>query len=138
MLKKLLILSIFTYGFFSCNNKQERPKTAMDTARMFIRSSLDGDFSNAKSLLCNDAENVEFFNAYELYFKKLSEEKKKHYKNANYQINQYTELNDSVITINYANDYMNQPIDLKLIRKNGEWCIDFKYTYSENNSLIKQ
>ena len=137
MLKKLFILIVFFYCSSSCNDKQERPKTAMDTARLFIRSSLDGEFNKAKSLLCNDTENAQFFNAYELYYQKLSDDKKNHYKSADYQINKYNEISDSVITVNYTNDYMNKPMDLKLIRKNGEWCIDFKYSYTENNSYSK-
>jgi hypothetical protein len=42
------------------------------------------------------------------------------------------EVNDSTTVINYSNDYMNKPMEIKVIRSNNEWKVDFKYTYSGN------
>jgi hypothetical protein len=62
----------------------------------------------------------------------LSADKKQHYRQSSYEINKLDEINDSVTIINYSNDYMNKPMDIKIVRVKNIWFIDFKYTYSEN------
>ena len=59
---------------------------------------------------------------------------KKSYKDASYNINDFKELNDTVKLINYSNDYMKKPMDLKIVRVNNEWKIDFKYTLAGNSN----
>ena len=127
------IFIIILVSFFSCNsNPEKRPTTALDTGRAFIDASLKGDFEKAQLLMLNDTENAQLFEAFKLYYQKMPTEKKEHYKTASYQINKYLDLNDSTTIINYSNDYMNKPMEIKVIRKNNIWNIDFKYTYSGN------
>lgn len=129
--KSLLLLCIPI--FFSCNNnKYIRPTTSLDVGRDFIKASLHGDFKTAEILILQDTENIQLFEAYKQYYNKLTAEKKKSYQTASYEINKYVDINDSVTIINYSNDYMKKPMDIKLIRHNNEWWIDFKYTYSGN------
>jgi len=119
--------------FFSCNNnKYVKPATSLDVGRDFIQASLHGDFKTAELLILQDADNIQLFEAYKLYYKKLPAEKKESYQSASYEINKYLDINDSVTIINYSNDYMKKPMDIKLIKHNKEWWIDFKYTYSGN------
>ncbi len=118
---------------FSCNNnKYVRPTTSLDVGRDFIQASLHGDFKTAEMLILQDADNIQLFETYKLYYNKLTAEKKKSYQAASYEINKYLDINDSVTIINYSNDYMKKPMDIKLIKHNNEWWIDFKYTYSGN------
>ena len=67
-----------------------------------------------------------------MYYGRLSDEKKKNYKSASYEINKYLDLDDSTTIINYSNSYMHKPMEIKVVRRNKEWGIDFKYTYSGN------
>lgn len=133
MVKKILpfILSIILIHACS-NDKKESPKTALDTGRDFIRSSLNGDLPTAEKLILKDTQNQQLFDSYKIYYERLPEEKKKHYRNASYEINKYMAINDSTTIINYSNDYMNKPIEIKVVKDNKEWKIDFKYTYSGN------
>lgn len=125
----LACISIIT----ACNNKDHKPETAMDTGREFIRASLNGEFDKAESLMLKDTQNLQLFESYKSFYNtKLSKEKKDHYKKASYEINKYEDLNDSTTIINYSNDYMNKPMDIKIVRKDNQWQIDFKYTYSGN------
>ena len=125
----MLILS----GFAACNQKQaETPDTALDTGREFIRASLNGDFEKASALILSDSQNVQLFDSYIVFYKKLSDDKKKGYKEASYEINKYLDVDDSTTLINYSNSFMNKPMDIKLVRKNKKWAVDFKYTYSGN------
>lgn len=133
MLKKTFAIVLSLVLLYSCNNKEEhKPVTALDTGRSFIRASLDGDFKTAEKLLLKDTQNLQLFDSYKMYYERLSAEKKKNYKAASYEINKYLDVNDSTTIINYSNSYMNKPMEIKVVRKNKEWSIDFKYTYSGN------
>jgi len=134
MLKKIIPLFFSTLVIFSCNHKQERPTTALDTGRAFIRATLDGDFDAAQALLYQDSLNVQFFNLYKTQYDRSPDADKKNYKDADYTINKYDDVNDSVTVINYSNSYMKKPLEIKVIKKDNEWQIDFKYTISGNSS----
>ncbi len=124
---------ILILGIFSCTEEQkQRPTTAMETGRAFIDASLKGDFKDARTMVLNDPENVQLFDAFIQYYQKMPTDKKQHYQSASYQINKYMDINDSTTIINYSNDYMNKPMEIKIIKRNKEWWIDFKYTYSGN------
>ena len=126
----LITLVLF---LFSCGRESEKPSTALDTGSAFIRASLDGDFKSAESLLLSDTQNLQFFETYKVYYEeKIEKEKKAQYKNASFEINKYLELDDSTTIINYSNQYMVKPMEIKVVRKDNEWKIDFKYTYSGN------
>ena len=117
----------------SCkSNEAGHPSTALDTGRQFIEASLKGEFETAEKLLLNDPENVQLFDSYKQFYNRLPNEKKENYKKAQYNINKYLDVNDSVTIINYSNDYMNKPMDIKVVKSNKRWSIDFKYTYSGN------
>jgi hypothetical protein len=119
----------------SCNSKTEkRPETAMDTGREFIKSSMMGDFKMAETLIYQDAENLSLFNAFKTFYKRMPEDKKLKYQKATYEINEFKELNDSTTLINYANDYMKKPMEIKLIKVKQVWYVDFKHNYSSEEN----
>ncbi len=136
-IEKLMTQKIIAFLFvialmYSCSEKKmERPETALDTGREFIRASLDGDFKNAEALLLKDSQNIQLFETYKMYYNRLPLEKKDNYKKASYNINKYADLNDSITIINYSNSYMNKPMEIKVV-KSKDWSVDFKYTYSGN------
>ncbi len=130
---RILLIFLSSLLFFSCeNNSEKNPQTALDTGRDFIRASLDGDFENAEHLLLKDTQNLQLFDSYKNYYQRLPADKKKNYKAASYDINKYTDLNDSTSIINYSNSFMKTPMEIKLVRLNKHWVVDFKYTYSGN------
>ena len=132
MHRKILI-PIVLLIFSACSSpKKEKPATSLETGREFIRASLNGDFKTAETLLLKDQENEQLFESFKKYYDRMPEDKKQHYKAASYEINKYVDLDDSTTIINYSNDYMKKPMDIKIVRKNKEWLIDFKYTYSGN------
>ena len=133
MIKKILIAVLLLASLYSCNNEKDiNPVTAMDAGRMFIRASLDGDFKTAEHLLLNDTLNQQLFESYKMVYERLPAEKKIKYKDASYNVNKYVDLDDSTSIINYSNSYMNKPMEIKIVRRNKEWRIDFKYITSGN------
>src|SRR6476660_3079979 len=118
---------------FSCTQKKEaQPTTALDTGRQFIRASLNGEVETAGSVLLKDSQKVQLFETYKMYYNRLPDKKKTGYRNASYTINKYADLNDSITIINYSNSFMNKPMEIKLVRADKSWKVDFKYTYSGN------
>ena len=132
-MKKILILFLAVSFASSCWEKSERnPETALDTGREFIRASLNGDFDRASDLLLQDTQNVQLFKSYKVLYNKWPADQKKGYKEASYEINKYLDVDDSTTLINYSNSYMNKPMEIKLVRSNKKWAVDFKYTFSGN------
>jgi len=133
MTQKLILSFLVLIMLCSCSEKKTgRPATALDTGRHFIRASLDGNFDNAGLLILKDSQNAQLFESYKMYYSRLDKTKKNNYKNASYTINKYADIDDSTTIINYSNSFMNKPMEIKLVKVNKEWNVDFKYTYSGN------
>ncbi len=128
----LLFFSLILFLSACTNPAPERPQTAIETGRAFIRTCLDGDFADAEKLLAKDSQNIQLFNSFKEYYHRMPDEQKMKYKQADYQINKYADLNDSTTIINYSNDYMHKPMEIKVVRRKNEWSVDFTYTYSGN------
>ena len=81
MIKKILTFILSISLVFSCNNeKEQRPATALDTGRAFIRASLDGDFDITQQLLLKDTQNLQLFESYKMLYNRMPAEKRKNYK----------------------------------------------------------
>lgn len=133
---KILASAFALLFFISCNNaNNNRPLTAIDTGREFIRASLNGDFNSAENLILKDTQNVQLFESYKHFYNKLPAEKKDYYRKASYKINKYVDADDSTTLINYSNSYMKKPMDIKIVRNHNVWAVDFKYTYSGNQPV---
>ncbi len=116
----------------SCwDKKNERPDTAIDTGTTFIRASLDGDFKTAENLILPDSQNQQLFDSYKRYYTHLSKDQKDSYKKASYEINKLSEQTDSSTLINYSNSYMKKPMEIRVIQKDKQWFVDFKYAYTD-------
>lgn len=127
---KLWILMSCILG---CNeNNTKKPLNALETGRKFIRTSLNGQFEEAHELLLPDITNEQFFESYKTYYNRLSGDDKQKYKDASYEINKLLELNDSTTIINYSNSYMHKAMEIKVVKKNNAWWVDFTYTASGN------
>ena len=130
-LKMIFLLS--TVLFCSCDNSPEVRKTdPLESGRGFIEASLKGDYDEAKKYLLQDSTNIEYFNGLRDFNSKRSKEEKQGYKDANILIDSTENLSDSVTIITYSNTYKNKPSKLKMVRRDNEWLVDFKYTFTGN------
>lgn len=131
-MKHILTLLSICILYACTDSKKERPQTAIDTGREFIRASLNGNFETADALLLKDSSNRQLFESFKIYYGKMPQETKNQYREASYEINKLLEVDDSTTLINYSNSYMHKPMDIKVVRKDGLWWVDFRYTYSDN------
>lgn len=134
-MKKVIVLLFVLVNLIACkNNVPKRPSTAVETGTEFIRATLDGNFKNAETLLLKDEQNTAMFQSYKTYYDRLPAEKKVAYKQASYTINTLTDENDSTTIINYSNSYMKQPMNIKVLKRDNIWSVDFKYTSADSSS----
>lgn len=137
-MKISIFFTVIMVVLISCNEQVEnkRPTNSMDVGRNFIRATLDGDFVTAEDLLMKDSLNMQTFQIYKNYYKKiLSADVKQGYKKASYNINKLEDVNDSTVIINYSNTYMNKPTNIRIIKQNNLWSVDFKYTTGDTTSV---
>ncbi|MEJ7830567.1 MAG: hypothetical protein WKF91_20325 [Segetibacter sp.] len=134
-MKYLLLLTVISF-LFSCKNKDEeyhKPESALDAGREFIDHSLKGRFNTAKRYMLQDDDNVYWLNKISSDYSKVSEQEKAGYSKASINIKEVTDVvADSVTIISYSNSYRNRPAKIKVVKYNGDWVVDFKYTFSGN------
>jgi hypothetical protein len=133
MIKKIFLPPVIYLLLFSCNsNVKNAPVTDTDVATAFIRGVLDNDFKTAQQYLLNDETNTQYFETFKHQYQLKDKSELEKYKAADIIINSLEPLKDTTI-INYSNSYKKDMKNkLRLIRSNGKWLIDLKYTFAEN------
>ena len=132
----LLICFLFLQFFCACTNEERdrsdptiTSENDADAARNFIRSVLDGKLDNARNMLAEDSLNRQLFDAYErIYKNRTNPQDKRGYRESSITIYSVRPLNDSTSVISYSNSYKKRVDSLKVMRENGEWKVDLKYS----------
>lgn len=117
------------------NKDAQKPDDPLEAGREFIRFALDGDMQNAKAYILPDPDNERLFETIEKKYAAETQEEKINYKGASIIINKFQSLNDSTAIINYSNSYKKQNSEIKLVKTNNEWWVDFKYTFTGSNDI---
>lgn len=133
-MKKLIPFILIAF-LFACKNENEeykKPENALDAGREFIDNSLKGRFNTAKKYMLQDEENLFWIDKVSNDYSKMTEQDKAGLSKASINIVEVADLPDSVTVINYSNSYKKRPQKVKVINQNGEWLVDFKYTFTEN------
>lgn len=132
-MKRVFISFLFLQFFGACTNtdQAEKPEGDLDAARTFIREALDGKFSSARRLMLPDSANGQRMTDTERNYEHMSQMDKVGYRNATIQIHNTREVNDSTRIIAYSNSYKNKIDSLRLVRVNGQWLVDLKFTFQD-------
>lgn len=129
MLFAVLILSLS----FACNLPNYQPAaTALESGREFIDACLKGDFEKAKFYMVDDSSNQNNLLKIKRDYDGKSADEKQDYASASIIINEDETINDSTHIINYTNSYDKIARKVKVINRNGNWLVDFKYTFNGN------
>ncbi len=129
------ILSLFAVLLFASCQEPEGftdPEDPLDAGREFVRAVLDGDFEKASIYVSDNEEDKEIFERYENYMKKQPRSERLNLKSASIIVNKVEKLNDSVTIINFSNSHTMKPTDLKVVKQDNSWKVDFSYTFSGN------
>jgi hypothetical protein len=135
-MRGFLIISLFLITVFSAcgSNDKDRSDTtatsenADDAARNFIRLFLDGNLDKARNMLIQDSLNTQIFDAYERIYKNRSKADKTGYKTSTIRIHSSRIVNDSTSIISYSNSFKKVVDSLKVVKENGDWKVDLKYS----------
>ncbi|MEO6253878.1 MAG: hypothetical protein ABIO79_11255 [Ferruginibacter sp.] len=135
MIKKLFFLFIIAAFGFSCNSKTKKiPVADHEVARAFVRDLLDNNFTEAEQFLLKDETNLQIFERFKKQYSQQDKAILEKYKGADIIVHETSYVvADSIYIYNYSNTY--KPADksvLKLVRIDGKWLVDLKYTFSGN------
>lgn len=135
----LFIIFLLLAGVFACtNNKDQKAVSSendVDAARNFIQAALEGKWSAAKQFMVQDSVNTQLLESAESQYQNKSSKEKAAYQKAHPIFYDSRKINDSIVIINYANTYMNKKDSLKIVRINGQWLIDLKYSLLPTDSF---
>ncbi|HEX2684943.1 MAG TPA: hypothetical protein VHL77_13450 [Ferruginibacter sp.] len=136
MMKKWLILFILAAPAFSCNNKtgEQVPVTDHEVARAFVRDLLDNKFNEAEQFLLKDETNMQMFERFKAQYNKQDKDILQRYKESDIIVHETNYVvADSIFIYKYSNSFKpaNKSV-LKLVRIDGKWLVDLKYTFSGN------
>lgn len=130
---RYLVISILLLT--ACNNEPagfSKPSDGLDAAREFIRAELDGDYARGELFILRDEEDLKLYQRYVEYMKKRPADQLQELRLASIIVNKVEEVSDTLQIINYSNSYSKRPMDVKMVKKDGEWWVDFSYTFSGN------
>lgn len=126
-------LILFISLLSSCGNKKDVPNTDIDVARSFIKDILENDFPDAEKLMLKDDTNQQYFDLFRKQYTGKDKKALEAYKQADIIINEISNVNDSVTIVNYSNTVEKKAVNkLKVVKSNGQWLVDLKYTFSGN------
>jgi len=133
MFRSLFLICFAVILFLGCNEKKSLPDSDIDVARTFIRNIQDNNFDEAANFILTDQENKAALAKLKKDATSKSTSELEKYQMADIIIDEIEPLNDSVSLINYAiSSNRTQKNKLKLIKRNGQWLVDLKYTFSGN------
>ena len=134
MIRNFMAIVLLTTVLLSCNNKEKKaPVTDTDVATAFIRDILDNHISDAEQFVLKDESNQQYFEIIKQQYAKKDKAELEKYKAADIIINEISYVTDTICIVNYSNSY-NKVLKnkVKVVRVDGKWLIDLKYTFSGN------
>ena len=133
MKRTLFLVIIGCMALSSCNTEKKITNTDIEVARGFIKDILDNNFKDAETYVLREETNQQYFELFKKEYESKSKAELENYKNADIIINEISPVNDSVSIINYSNTFKKDKSNkLKMVRINGQWMVDLKYTFSGN------
>lgn len=83
--------------------------------------------------MLQDKENQYWLGKWSEEFNKISEQERTSYSKSSINIAEVSDvINDSVTIISFSNSFRKKPQKIKVVKYNGEWKVDFKYTFTGN------
>lgn len=137
LVSRIFFTTIGLFFLWACSTPEgfSEPEDPMDAGREFVRSVLDGDYEKAALYLSNDSEDLELFKRYSQHMKKRPQDELLSLRSASIIVNKVEQVNDSTSIINYSNSFTKKPTEIKVIRAEGKWRVDFSYTFSGNLTI---
>ncbi len=129
-----IVISSVLLLLFSCGgNNENKVISETETATAFIRAIQNDDFKEAEKYLLKDELNLQLIGRFEQFYHKKDKAELEQLKKSDIIINEIENVSDTMAIVNYSNSYKKEIKNkVKVLRINGKWQIDFKYTISGN------
>ena len=129
-----IFLSSILLLLLSCGgNNENKVISETETATSFIRAIQNDDFKEAEKYLLKDETNLQLMGRFEQFYHKKDKAELEQLKKSDIIINEIENVSDTLAIVNYSNTYKKEIRNkVKVLRINGKWQIDFKYTISGN------
>ncbi|NOT52400.1 MAG: DUF4878 domain-containing protein [Chitinophagaceae bacterium] len=134
-----LFFLFLLFSFTACKTKDKvvKPENDIDAARDFIQAALEGDFDKARTYMLSDSANVNWMDVAERSYMKNDEETKYSYRKASIHIHDISNpVKDSVTIVIFSNSFKNDHDTLKVLKKDGQWLVDFKYLFEHDKDTL--
>lgn len=123
----------------SCSDSSsERSENNIDAARNFIRSALDGKFTEARSYMITDSLNTNYLDVYERAYQRMDQATKEGYRTATIHIHEVNSESDTATVVIYSNSFMNNHDTLKVLKTGDQWLVDLKYLFEHDKDTLNQ
>jgi hypothetical protein len=67
----------------------------------------------------------------------MNADDKRGYREASINMHDVRQVNDSTTIVNYSNSFMKKNDSLRVVRSDGQWLVDFKYSFPKSDSTKK-
>jgi len=71
------------------------------------------------------------------YQQRMNSEDKRGYRESSINMHSIRQTSDSTSIISYSNSYMKKNDSLRVLKVNGQWLVDFKYSFPRTDSTKK-
>jgi PBP1b-binding outer membrane lipoprotein LpoB len=131
---RYLIALLMMFVISSCGSSKHYPKAenALDAGREFIDATLKGDFEKAAFYMIQDEQNKELLQKQKVSYLTKSDKEKKDYFDASINIFEDAVINDTTHVIGFQNSHDRIGRKIKVVLHEGNWLVDFEYTFSGN------
>jgi Domain of unknown function (DUF4878) len=130
MIKIPALAIIIIALFFSACSSKKIANTDVEVADVFVKSLNNNKFDEAEKYLLHDKTNMEYFDITKKNMLNKAVNELDAYKNANLIIHETKPQGDTITFINYSNsNKLSQSNNLKLVKINGQWLVDLKFTF---------
>lgn len=125
----LTIIAFLSLYFIACTSNK-MANTDVAVADAFVKNLNNNKFEEAEKYLLHDKTNDEYFEVTKKSMLQKAANELDAYKNANLIIHETKPQGDTVTIINYSNsNKTSQSNNLKLVKVNGQWLVDLKFTF---------
>ena len=132
------IIKKFLFGWLvfmlACTNPSYTPpENGLDAGRQFADAIYKGNFKRATDLILPDEQNKALLSdSLEGPYHQLPGIDRNLLGQSSLQILEVdNQVKDSATFIHFLNAYSNRPATIKVVRSNGAWLVDVKYTFTK-------
>lgn len=133
--KIAVVVSVCFFALVACGPSSDhiQLEDPLASGRGFIEAALKADYVKANKYLLQDSTNQQYLEGLIDFNKSSTKEERENYRNASIIVDSMVPKSDTTQILYYKNSFKKEPSKLKMVRKDNQWLVDFKYSFREEN-----